>query len=285
MRRRLPRERRGVEGAGACALLCVCVGRGVGRGGVVGVGGRERGEERAASAPLAPCEGAAEPGAGTGPRWSEPRPLPPAPRPRWPLVRGGCVSPRRPAEGRLLSGCRRGAARRRTSGERAPAGRQAGRQEEPPPGEGLALGARLPGAGSGAMAAGRARRLLGSLWIALLLGQPDPAGAAARSGSQSLLTGKEPGETLTAAGGRRAPRGRRRRRRPRRRGLGGPGAVRERLGAMVGAGAWPRGSAGVVVVVVVGGSGAPSARRCRRPQGGERRRSAPLVRAGRSGRR
>ncbi|OPJ70008.1 hypothetical protein AV530_019268 [Patagioenas fasciata monilis] len=39
------------------------------------------------------------------------------------------------------------------------------------------------------MAAGRARRLLGSLWIALLLGQPDPAGAAARSGSQSLLTG------------------------------------------------------------------------------------------------
>lgn len=266
------------------APVCVCVGRGVGRGGVVGVGGRERGEERAASAPLAPCEGAAEPGAGTGPRWSEPRPLPPAPRPRWPLVRGGCVSPRRPAEGRLLSGCRRGAARRRTSGERAPAGRQAGRQEEPPPGEGLALGARLPGAGSGAMAAGRARRLLGSLWIALLLGQPDPAGAAARSGSQSLLTGKEPGETLTAAGGRRAPRGRRRRRRPRRRGLGGPGAVRERLGAMVGAGAWPRGSAGVVVVVG-GGSGAPSARRCRRPQGGERRRSAPLVRAGRSGRR
>ncbi|XP_064933191.1 neogenin isoform X3 [Columba livia] len=39
------------------------------------------------------------------------------------------------------------------------------------------------------MAAGRARRLLGSLWIALLLGQPDPAGAAARSGSQSLLAG------------------------------------------------------------------------------------------------
>ncbi|XP_061855108.1 neogenin isoform X3 [Colius striatus] len=39
------------------------------------------------------------------------------------------------------------------------------------------------------MAAERARRLLGSLWIALLLGQPDPAGAAARSGSQSLLTG------------------------------------------------------------------------------------------------
>ncbi|XP_071610956.1 neogenin isoform X10 [Heliangelus exortis] len=39
------------------------------------------------------------------------------------------------------------------------------------------------------MAAGGARGLLGSLWIALLLGQPDPSAAAARSGSQSLLTG------------------------------------------------------------------------------------------------
>ncbi|XP_062439497.1 neogenin isoform X2 [Rhea pennata] len=39
------------------------------------------------------------------------------------------------------------------------------------------------------MAAGRVRRLLGSLWIALLLGQPGPAGAAARSSSQSLPAG------------------------------------------------------------------------------------------------
>ncbi|XP_064013296.1 neogenin isoform X3 [Pogoniulus pusillus] len=39
------------------------------------------------------------------------------------------------------------------------------------------------------MAAGRARRLLGSLWIALILWQPDPIAAAARSSSQSLLAG------------------------------------------------------------------------------------------------
>eukprot|EP00076_Gallus_gallus_P015493 XP_015134539.1 neogenin isoform X7 [Gallus gallus] len=39
------------------------------------------------------------------------------------------------------------------------------------------------------MAAGRARRLLGSLWLALLLGQPQPSAAAARSGPRSPLTG------------------------------------------------------------------------------------------------
>ncbi|KAM8804613.1 neogenin [Eudromia elegans] len=39
------------------------------------------------------------------------------------------------------------------------------------------------------MAAGRARRLLGSLLVALLVAQPGPAGAAARSGAQSLLAG------------------------------------------------------------------------------------------------
>lgn len=71
------------------------------------------------------------------------------------------------------------------SGERG-AGR---RQEEPPGEEGPALGARLRGAGRGAMAAGRARRLLGSLWLALLLGQPQPSAAAARSGPRSPLTG------------------------------------------------------------------------------------------------
>ncbi|XP_042680483.1 neogenin [Centrocercus urophasianus] len=39
------------------------------------------------------------------------------------------------------------------------------------------------------MAAGRARRLLGSLWLALLLGQPQPSAAAARSGPRNPLTG------------------------------------------------------------------------------------------------
>lgn len=177
--------RGGEERAGACARWCVCGGR-------EREGGSERGEERAASAPLAPCEGAAEPGAGTGPRWSEPgRSRPPA---SLAALRGGCANPGARLRA-ASSGCRRGAARRR-SGERAPAGRRS------PPGEGLVLGARLPGAGSGEMAAGRARRLLGSLWIALLLGQPDPAGAAARSGSQSLFTGKEQGESPAAAQGR-----------------------------------------------------------------------------------
>lgn len=132
----------------------------------VRAGRGRREEERAAGAPQAPCAGA-----GTGPPWSD-RLLPPALPPRRPL----CGPPPRGAEER-------------------------GRQEEPPSGEGLALGARLPGAGSGEMAAGRARRLLGSLWIALLLGQPDPAGAAARSGSQSLLAGKEPGKSRGARGG------------------------------------------------------------------------------------
>ncbi|XP_065589710.1 neogenin isoform X2 [Cyrtonyx montezumae] len=39
------------------------------------------------------------------------------------------------------------------------------------------------------MAAGRVRRLLGSLWLALLLGQPQPSAAAARSGPRSPITG------------------------------------------------------------------------------------------------